>query len=237
MGDHSVAMSTVAAITAALVARERTGEGQLVSTSLLRQGAYTIGFDLNLTLMWGLQLQYGQRASMRNPAMNQYVAGDGRRFWVIGQEAARHWAPLARAVGHPEWIERYPEPRDRAENAAEIIAELDRIFATRTRDEWAAVFATEPEFFWAPINSVDDLLADPQFAASGALVDVPDGAATTTMLATPADFSATPWSPWATNQLPSRCPSRSCELISWSRSLLFQAFHKSPSASVYWNIA
>ena len=197
MGDHTVAMTTVAAINAALLARSRTGEGQLVSTSLLRQGTYTIGFDLNLTLMWGLHLQLGQRTSMRNPAMNHYVAGDGKRFWIIGQEAARHWPALARVVGRPDWLEdpRFAAPRQRAELATEIIAELDRIFATRTRDEWAAIFDTEPEFFWAPINTVDELLADPQFRASGALVDVPDDATGTTMLATPADFSGTPWAP------------------------------------------
>jgi crotonobetainyl-CoA:carnitine CoA-transferase CaiB-like acyl-CoA transferase len=197
MGDHSVGMTTVAAINAALLARQRTGEGQLVSTSLLRQGAYTIGFDLNLKLMWGNQLQLGRRTSMRNPAMNHYVAGDGQRFWIIGQEAARHWPSLARAVGRPEWIEEYPYPRDRAEHAVEIIAELDRIFATKSRDEWAAIFATEPEFFWAPVNTLDDLLADPQFFAGGGTVDVPDGGSTTTMLSTPADFSSTRWAPRA----------------------------------------
>lgn len=102
-----------------------------------------------------------------------------------------------RAVGKPEWIDEYPYPRDRAEHAVEIIAELDRIFATKSRDEWAAVFATEPEFFWAPINTLDDLLADPQFFAGGGTVDVPDGGSTTTMLSTPADFSATTWAPRA----------------------------------------
>ena len=54
--------------------------------------------------------------------------------------------------------------------------------------------AEEPDFFWAPINSLDDLLADPQFLASGALVDVPDapGSTTTTsMVATPVDYSRT----------------------------------------------
>ena len=51
----------------------------------------------------------------------------------------------------------------------------------------------EPDFFWAPINTPDDLLADPAFHSSGALVDVPDDVATTTMVATPVDFHGTPW--------------------------------------------
>jgi hypothetical protein len=35
----------------------------------------------------------------------------------------------------------------RAGNAVELIAELDEIFATKSLDEWAEVFASEPDFF------------------------------------------------------------------------------------------
>ena len=195
MGDHSTGMAAAAAVSAALFDRERTGQGQLVETSLMRQGAYTISFDLNLLLMWGSTLEIGERTSMRNPAMNNYTAGCGRRFWIVGLEGERHWPPLARAVGHPEWLddERFAQPRERAANASELISMLDGIFATRTLDEWTEVFATEPDFFWAPINSPDDLLADPAFHGSGALIDVPDDVSSTTMVATPVDFHGTPW--------------------------------------------
>ena len=134
MGDHSTALATAAGVCAALVARQRTGEGQVVSTSLLRQGAYTISFDLSITLGWGLTLNIGRRDNMGNPAMNNYTAGDGRRFWLVGLEPDRHWAPLVRAVGRPEWLddERYGTPRARRHNAAELVAELDEIFATRS---------------------------------------------------------------------------------------------------------
>ena len=84
MGDHTAGMTLVAAVCAALVARARTGTGQLVSTSLYRQGAYTISFDLNTFLLTGHAIAIGQRESMGNPCMNNYVAGDGRRFWIVG---------------------------------------------------------------------------------------------------------------------------------------------------------
>jgi len=200
MGDHSTGLAAAAGVCAALLARERTGEGQLVSTSLLRQGAYTISFDLSITLGWGLTLQIGRRDNMGNPAMNNYTAGDGRRFWLVGLEPERHWAPLARAVGRPDWLEHehYGTARGRRHNAAGLVADLDEIFATKSLDEWAEIFAAEPELFWAPIQSPDDLLADPQFAAAGGLVDVPDGTSTSTMVATPVDFSGTAWEPRST---------------------------------------
>jgi crotonobetainyl-CoA:carnitine CoA-transferase CaiB-like acyl-CoA transferase len=197
MGDHSVAMTAAAMISAALFARERTGQGDLVSTSLLRQGAYTIGFDVNVALMWGLAIRVGTRTQMGNPCINNYRAGDGRRFWVVGLEGQRHWPPLARAVGHPEWIEdeRFATAAARAQNAPELIGLLDGAFATKALDEWALIFDADPEFFWAPVQTVDELLADRQFHAAGGLVEVPSEEGTWTMLATPADFDIHRWAP------------------------------------------
>lgn len=199
MGDHAAGMTLAAAICAALLARNRTGSGQLVTTSLYRQGAYTVSFDLNTYLMTGQPIAIGQRETMGNPCMNNYTAGDGRRFWIVGLQAERHWPALCRAVGRPDWLTdpRYSTARSRAANAVELIARLDEIFATKPLDEWAQVFAGEPDFFWSPINSVEDVVADEQFHAAGGMVDVPDGDAVVPMVATPADFHGTPWAPRA----------------------------------------
>jgi crotonobetainyl-CoA:carnitine CoA-transferase CaiB-like acyl-CoA transferase len=197
MGDHTAGMTLAAAVCAALVARTRTGTGQLVSTSLYRQGAYTVSFDLNTFLMTGHSIAIGQRETMGNPCMNNYVAGDGRRFWIVGLQGDRHWPALCRAVGRPEWLTdpRFATGRSRAANAVELIGELDEIFAAKPLDEWAKAFAGEPDFFWSPINSIEDVVADDQFHAAGGVVHVPDGDAGAPMVATPADFHGTPWEP------------------------------------------
>ncbi|HRE02212.1 MAG TPA: CoA transferase, partial [Ilumatobacteraceae bacterium] len=197
MGDHPTGMTMAGAISAALFARERTGHGQLVSTSLFRQGVYTIGFDLNLALGWGVHPAIGERETMANPCINNYVSGDGHRFWVVGLEGDRHWPPLARVVGHPEWLtdERFDSLRNRARNAVELVRLLDEAFATKTMAEWEAIFANEPDMFWAPVQSPDEVLNDPQLRDAGGLVEVPDEYGTTTMIASPADFDGTPWTP------------------------------------------
>jgi crotonobetainyl-CoA:carnitine CoA-transferase CaiB-like acyl-CoA transferase len=197
MGDHSSGMTLAAAVCAALLSRTRTGAGQLVSTSLYRQGAYTVSFDLNTVLLSGQQIAVGQRETMGNPCMNNYTAADGRRFWIVGLQGSRHWPALCRAIGRTDWLDddRYATPRDRFVNARALIAELDRIFATRALDDWAVVFAAEPDFFWSPINSLDDVIADEQFHAAGGIVDVPEGNSSVPMVATPADFSGTRWQP------------------------------------------
>jgi crotonobetainyl-CoA:carnitine CoA-transferase CaiB-like acyl-CoA transferase len=190
-------MTLAAAVCAALLARTRTGAGQLVTTSLYRQGAYTVSFDLNTLLLTGQQVAIGERESMANPCMNNYAAGDGRRFWIVGLQGERHWPALCRAVDRTDWLTdpKFAKPRDRFVHARELIACLDEIFATRPLADWATVFDGEPDFFWSPINSLDDVVADEQFHAAGGIVYVPEGDSSIPMVATPADFSATPWAP------------------------------------------
>jgi len=195
MGDHNAGMAGAAAISAALFEREKSGLGQRVSTSLFREGMYTIAFDLNTMLMWGQPIAKGKRTTMGNPAMNNYQAGDGKRFWITGLEGARHWPPLARVCGHPEWMEdeRFNSQAGRAQNAEALIALIDEVFLTKPMAEWVDIFATEPDFFWAPINSMEDLVADEQAWAGGGIIDVPNGAGSAAMVATPVDFSRTQW--------------------------------------------
>jgi crotonobetainyl-CoA:carnitine CoA-transferase CaiB-like acyl-CoA transferase len=197
MGDHSVGMTLAGAICAGLYSREKTGEGQLVSSSLLRQGVYTLSFDLAVTMRFGVEIQSANRKTMFNPSVNNYRDKDDRWFWIVGLEGERHWPPLARAVGHPEWIEdaRFATPEQRAANAAELISMLDEIFATRSRDEWKQAFDREEDLWWAPVQTIQEVLEDPQVQAAGGLVEVPDEEATTLLPATPADFHGTPGQP------------------------------------------
>lgn len=197
MGDHNAGLAAASGVCAALFKREKTGKGQVVSTSLLREGVYTLSFDLAVTMRYGTTIQIGNRKTMGNPAINCYADSAGDYFWIVGLEGERHWPPLARAAGHPEWIEdeRYANPRERAQNAEGLIKDLDAIFATKTRAEWGEIFDAEIDLWWAPVNSIEDVISDEQVMASGGFVEVPDGAGTTLLPATPVDFEGTPWAP------------------------------------------
>ena len=124
---------------------------------------------------------------MRNPTVNNYTAGDGKRFWIVGLDGERHWPPLARAVGRSEWLtdERFDTAAARFKNGVELVRLLDEIFSTRPLSEWAEIFDAEPDFFWSPVQTVEDLLCDEQFLAAGGLVQVPDEHGTQMMVATP----------------------------------------------------
>lgn len=75
---------------------------------------------------------------------------------------------------------------------------LDEVFAQRTRREWAEIFA-QRDVWWAPVNSIDDLLSDPQVAAAGAFVppapDHGEEGDPPRTLATLVDFGASPVGP------------------------------------------
>ncbi len=198
MGDHGAGMTLAAGMCAALVARARTGTGQLVATSLLRHGLYTISFDLNTALRFGVPLAVATHETMGNPAINCYRDRDGRWFWLIGLEGDRHWPDLCRAIERPEWIDdqRFAGASARRRNLGELIPALDAIFATRTREEWGVAFDRE-DMWWAPVQTPEEVLADPQVHAGGGFVDVPDAGGTTTMINSPVDYLGTPATPRA----------------------------------------
>ncbi len=210
MGDHGAGMTLAAAICAGLVARDRTGEGQLVHTSLLRHGMYTISFDLNTALRFGVPLAVAKREAMTNPAINCYRDSDGRWFWLIGLEGDRHWPDLCRAVEHPEWIddERFATADARREHIGELIELLDETFATRTRSEWGTALDRE-DMWWAPVQSTDEVLADAQAWAGNGFVEVPDDGASVTMVNTPVDYGGTPGAPARSRPSSGSTPTRS----------------------------
>jgi crotonobetainyl-CoA:carnitine CoA-transferase CaiB-like acyl-CoA transferase len=172
-GDHTTGLSMAAGVLAALFDRERTGKGRVVSTSLLRTGIYTLGWDVGVYLRFGKR--QSTKSSRKNPApqMNCYRCADGRAFWLLGMEADRHFPGLLKAIGREELasVENFKNARARSINAGEFIAVLDEHFATQDYSYWTAQFDAN-DVWWAPLNSIAEAVADPQVIASGAFVDM-----------------------------------------------------------------
>lgn len=177
VGDHITAITTLSGILGALLQREHTGEGTLVETSLLRTGIYCLGWDLGIRLRFGKLPDSAPRTQQTNPMINVYRTADESWFWLLGVEADRLWPKLLAAIDRKEWgdDDRFRTARDRRYNCEALIALLDALFATKTRDEWTALF-DEHDVWWAPVNTADDVIADPQAIAAGAFIDVPASA-------------------------------------------------------------
>jgi crotonobetainyl-CoA:carnitine CoA-transferase CaiB-like acyl-CoA transferase len=194
MGDHVTGITTVAGIMAALFERERTGQGRLVGTSLLRTGIYTMGWDIGIFLRFGRIQSARRREKFTAPLLNSYRAGDGKGFYLIGLEQDRHWPGVVAAIERPDLAAdpRFDTAPGRVKECEALIAELDEVFASRSRDEWAEAFDAN-DVWWAPINSIADVVVDPQAVAAGAFVDMPpvDGEPPYRAVASPVDFDGT----------------------------------------------
>ncbi len=172
-GDHVTALSGLTGVLAALLERTRTGEGQIVHTSLLRTGIYAMGWDVGIWLRFGKMSGTRDRTQHQAPLVNCYRCGDGSWFWLLGLEQQRHWPGLVAAVDRPELRDdpRFATSAARRDHATELVAELDAVFATRTRDAWIERFDAH-DVWWAPVQTIPEVIADPQAAAAGAWVEV-----------------------------------------------------------------
>ena len=194
MGDHTTSIAVVAATTGALFARERTGVGQEVWVSLYRTGLWVDSMDVQTALLNRQNVPRLSRTQMGNPLFNAYRAKDDKWFQLVNLQSDRHWPGFCKAVGRTDLIAdpRFSDAAARRENGPALIAIIDAALATKTRAEWATLFDVEGEF-WAPIQTVEDVIHDPQAHANGSFVEVdhPTGQHIE-MVATPIDFRSTP---------------------------------------------
>jgi crotonobetainyl-CoA:carnitine CoA-transferase CaiB-like acyl-CoA transferase len=197
VADQMGAIMLAYGLLAALLARERHGMGQEVDASHLGSMMQLQGLSVSALLMMGFAMPRTSRKSAGNPLWNHYECGDGQWLSLGMLQPDRYWADFTKVLGKPELAsdERFADMRTRAGNAAECIAELDAIFATRPRDEWLALMRQGGDFIATRVNSVNDLAEDPQVLANDYVVDFEHPAhGTTKMLGIPVRLSETPGS-------------------------------------------
>jgi len=177
VGDHITGLAALAGILAAILQQRETGVGRVVEVSLLRTGAYVLGWDLGLQMALGKVAGAEPRDRNQSPLMNPYRASDGRWFFFTGLEAERHIGAVCRALGHAEWLgdERFSSAVAIRRNRIEIIALLDDVIAERPLSEWSERFDSEG-VWWAPVQSPAEVVTDPQLLGNDGFVEIDGGA-------------------------------------------------------------
>jgi crotonobetainyl-CoA:carnitine CoA-transferase CaiB-like acyl-CoA transferase len=176
IGDHITGLAALAGLLAAVLEQRSTGKGRVVEVSLLRTGAYVLGWDLGLQMTLGKVARAESRARNQAPLMNPYRAGDGRWFFLTGLEAGRHIAAVLRALGHPELLDdpRFADASSIRRNRAEVIAILDEIIEQAPLAHWEQRF-DEEGVWWAPAQTPAEVVADPQLLENGGIVEIDGG--------------------------------------------------------------
>jgi crotonobetainyl-CoA:carnitine CoA-transferase CaiB-like acyl-CoA transferase len=106
-----------------------------------------------------------------------YKTGDERFVaFHTGSPGSSMWANFANGIGRPDFLDEAPYPPKSPEREArgrEIERAVRDYFLSRPRDAIIA-FAVEHDITIAPVQDLNDVLADPQVAHRGALIQVPD---------------------------------------------------------------
>ena len=162
MGDHTTGMFTLGGIALALYVRERTGRGQRVDVSLVGSGTWVAGCDVQGALIYDHDMPRFSRKTIGNPLYNHYECKDGK--WVQFQmlQTDRYWSGVCKALGREdlEHDPRFDSHQKRVENNVELIAILDEVLATESRDEWAPRF-NENGLVWGPAQTPMEVTQDP----------------------------------------------------------------------------
>jgi crotonobetainyl-CoA:carnitine CoA-transferase CaiB-like acyl-CoA transferase len=117
----------------ALVHREREGVGQEIEVSLLGAMAWLQGLSLASRLMLGVEMPRLARKAAFNPLWNHYRCADDHWIAFAMIQADRWWKNFAAVLGRDDLArdERFATMQARGANAAQLIAILDEIFASR----------------------------------------------------------------------------------------------------------
>jgi crotonobetainyl-CoA:carnitine CoA-transferase CaiB-like acyl-CoA transferase len=168
-------MSLYAAIVTALYRRQVTGQGGVVRSSLLANGLYANGCQVQAALCDLELVSRGPRGA-RNPLTDIFQAGDGRFFFLALINPGRDWPLFARAVGRSDWLEdpRYATFEARARHLGALNDEMEALFLTRPWAHWSEAL-TAAGLTFGVVGTTTDHLSDPQIEANGFLPEISDG--------------------------------------------------------------
>ncbi|HZK91866.1 MAG TPA: CoA transferase [Stellaceae bacterium] len=164
--DMGSATWSVVGILAALRERDRTGKGGVVDTSLYETSLALMSIMLADHLASGnLPVRHGSGVAMIVP-YQAFEAADGYMMVAAGNDNL--FRRLAGALGRPSLAEdpRFRTNGERVVNRDTLVAILADIFKAEKRRHWAALLDAQgiPN---GPINSLDQVVADPQTQALG----------------------------------------------------------------------
>lgn len=191
IGDVTTGMMASNMILAALLHRERTGEGQLVEAALLDT---IVGWLINANLYYLITGENQPRTGNAHALVvpyQEFQAADLPMIITAGND--RLFAALCATIDRPDLPEdrRFRTNSDRIANRAELAALIEAELARKPAAEWAELLeaAGVPS---APINTMAEVFADPHVLARQMLVEVEHATLGSIQLpGVPMKFSAT----------------------------------------------
>ncbi len=190
--DLFTGLQATVGIQAALIAREKTGKGQLVDVALLDSAIAMLG---NVGMNHLASGQIPPRLGNEHPSIVPYqvFATGAKQFLILACGNDKQFAKVAQVMSHPEWIsdERFMSNPKRVVNREALTELMQAVFLEKNRDEWIAIFEAV-QVPCGPINNIAEAVALPQVAARQMIVGDFAGQEDLRVLGCPIKLSDTP---------------------------------------------
>ena len=133
---------------------------------------WTLSSDV-LSALQGIAPRATNERGAWNPLTAAYRTKDGRHIQLMFLESDRYWGSFCELVDRPDLLadRRFTDHDVRRQHAADCVGVLDDLFATRTFEEWKQLLRGL-DAPWAPVQAVEELLADPQVVANDYIGEV-----------------------------------------------------------------
>ncbi len=172
LADTTGAAQLIVGILTALVARERLGVGQRVSTSSYGAQLWHQAFELTYTSMTGYVPQSTDGIHPLAPGGSSGVfrTADGGAVAFLDTLSPEVWAEFCEVAGKPElaretrWDSAYKRLAE--DDPAELRSQVAEMFASRTAAQWEAFFS-DPYLMFQRVFDYADVLNDPQAIENG----------------------------------------------------------------------
>jgi crotonobetainyl-CoA:carnitine CoA-transferase CaiB-like acyl-CoA transferase len=171
--DQLGAIMLAFGVLAAIIAREHTGLGQEVDTSMTGAAIYMQAFHVGISLLRGRQLARHSRSRTKSPFSNFYQCADGKWLILTETQVYKFWPQFCRAMGLDELID---DPRFKTmptirDNARALLSILDETFLKNTRSEWMKILDEEVGLACSPVLDMSELANDCQVLENEYIVD------------------------------------------------------------------
>jgi formyl-CoA transferase len=192
IADITAGLYACNAILAALFEYQRSGRGQRIDISLFdSQLAWLANVGSNYLISGEKPLRYGNAHPNIVPYQT-FKARDG--YFALGIGNDNQWRQFCQKAGRVEWAEdpRFKTNADRVRNRGELILLLDALFAQSEIEHWISILVSlgVP---CGPINSIDQVMSDPQVQAREMVIAVEHpSAGSIKMVASPLKITTAP---------------------------------------------
>jgi crotonobetainyl-CoA:carnitine CoA-transferase CaiB-like acyl-CoA transferase len=171
IADINAGILAALGIVAGLLSRATTGRGQLVDTSLMEAAVQQTYWQSALFFATGVNAGPTGSAHILTAPYQAFATRDG---WInVGGANQANWERIAKVIGRPELVDdvRFKTNGGRMRHRDELAALIGEQLRERPSAEWISAFeaAGVPV---GPVNTIGDMLADPQVAAREMVIEV-----------------------------------------------------------------